>query len=256
MSHRLLIVDGSNIVMRCAFGGDVNPERSVPIATGIIERATREFEATHLVIALDSAKGGLSWRKELYPAYKGHRTTDTTPWLAAAFGAWSAQGWWVEECQGYEADDVIATVALRAKASGLFASVMVLSGDSDVLPLMSEGVDLIRPVNGGKFQPVTFDMVTAKYGLVPSRLPQLKALTGEPGDNVPGVEGIGPVRAMELLAAYIDVEGVIAAGGRPEANKHAVKVAQAAATVRLALRLVTLSKDAPIVPINPKGCAL
>ena len=256
---RLLIVDGSNIVMRAAFGGDVPPERAVPTATGIIERCTREFEATHLIVALDGPAGTPSWRRDRYPLYKAHRTTDTTPWLAAAFEAWTRQGWLVQDATGYEADDVIATVALRAAGRAGRASadnqVMVLSGDSDVLPLLSEGVEIIRPLNGGKFESVNMTRVAEKYGLVPSRLPQLKALTGEPGDNVPGVDGIGPVRALALLNAYDTLEGVIAAGERL-ACKFSIKVAQQAAQARLALELVTLRSDVPLLPIQPKECAL
>ena len=255
---RLLIIDGSNVVMRCAFGGDIPPAQAVATATGLIERATREFEASHLIIAVDGPAGSPNWRRELYPLYKAHRTTNTTPWIQAAFEAWSRQGWWVQDATGYEADDVMATVALRAVRAGRAQGehkVMVLSGDSDVLPLLSDGVEVIKPVNGGKFESVTITQVAEKYGLVPSRLPQMKALTGEPGDNVPGVDGIGPVRALALLNAHDTLEGIIAAGQR-SACKFSIKVAQQADQARLALLLVTLVSNVPMVGIKPTDCAL
>ena len=89
---RLFIVDGSNVVMRCALGGDIAPEPAVKTATNMIYRAAREFEATHLVVALD-CPGVPSWRKTLYPEYKAGRERDTTPWLHAAGIAWLWRRW-------------------------------------------------------------------------------------------------------------------------------------------------------------------
>ena len=247
----LLIIDGSNVVMRCAFGGDVAPEPAVRTATNMIERAGRELGASHLVVALD-CPGTPSWRKLLFPDYKAHRTVDTYPWIEAAAKAWLRLGWWVEAVDGYEADDVIATVATRAgQRPGTV--VQVLSGDSDLLPLMAEGAVIVKPENGGKFRILTPADVMEKYGVESARLPQLKALTGEAGDNVPGVQGIGPVRALALLNAHADVEGVIAAGLR-QACKFSAKVAAAAEVARLSLKLVTLYREVPIVPIQPSGC--
>ena len=249
---RLFIVDGSNVVMRCALGGDIAPEPAVKTATNMIYRAAREFEATHLVVALD-CPGVPSWRKALYPEYKAGRERDTTPWLQAAGIAWFREGWWVEAVNGWEADDVIATVALRAKPRG---AVLVLSGDSDVLPLTSDGIEVVKPLNGGRFATVRDPDVCAMYGLSQAaQLVDYKAMTGESGDNVPGVDGIGPVRAAALLRTYASLEAVIAAG-QLNACKHSMQVAAAAETARLALKLVTLVRSVPVVPITPSGCAI
>jgi len=249
----LLIVDGSNIVMRCALGGDIAPTEAVSTATSMIERAVVFCEATHLVIALDSP-GVPSWRKVVYPEYKANRTRDTSPWIHAAAEAW-VRRWWCEDVLGYEADDIIATVALRAAARE-GTQVMVLSGDSDVLPLTANGVQVIKPCAGGQFTALTSAHVCSKYGITnPGALVDLKAMTGEPGDNVPGVAGIGDVRALALLTAHGDLDGVIAAGLR-NVCKYAAKVAADAELARLSRRLVTLATDAPVVKISPAGCAL
>ena len=113
---RILIVDGSNVVMRCALGGELSSAQAVPTASNMIERATRECEATHLVIALD-CPGEPTWRKALYPDYKANRTLDTSTWIIAAATEWHRQGWWVEDVVGYEADDIIATIGLRTRAA-------------------------------------------------------------------------------------------------------------------------------------------
>ena len=251
---RLLIVDGSNVVMRCALGGELSSAQAVPTASNMIERATRECEATHLVVALD-CPGEPTWRKALYPDYKANRTLDTAGWIQAAATEWHRKGWWVEDVVGYEADDIIATIALRA-VTRAGTEVFVLSGDSDVLPLTALGILIIKPVTGGQFTTLASNHVCAKYGITtPTALVELKAMTGESGDNVPGVKGIGDVRALALLTAHNDLEGVIAAGLR-NACKHSTMVADDAVLARLSRRLVTLATDVPVVKISPAGCAL
>ncbi|MDE2103426.1 MAG: hypothetical protein KGL39_39660 [Patescibacteria group bacterium] len=246
----LLIIDGSNVVMRCAFGGEVAPEPAVRTATNMVERAARELRATHLILALD-CPGVPNWRRQLFPDYKAHRTVDTYPWIDAAAKEWSRRDWFIEAIDGYEADDLIATLALRAKPR---ARVTVLSGDTDVLPLVEDNIAIVKPVNGGRFEPVTYRGVCERYGVrAPGRLVDLKALTGETGDNVPGVDGIGPVRAQKLLGIYECLEGVIDAGVR-NACKFSVRVAAAADIARLSYRLVSLVRNAPIEPIAPAHC--
>jgi len=251
---RLLVVDGTNIVMRCSLGGEMSVAQSVPTASNMIERAARECEATHMVIALD-CPGVPTWRKEVYPDYKANRTLDTSPWIFAAADEWHRRKWWVEDVVGYEADDIIATIALRAAARP-DTEVFALSGDSDVLPLTAQGIRVIKPASGGQFTTLASTHVCGKYGISsPTALVELKAMTGESGDNVPGVAGIGDVRALALLTAHGDLEGVIAAGLR-NVCKYSEKVAAAADLARLSRRLVTLATDAPVVKINPAGCAL
>lgn len=239
--------------MRCALGGDLPPDEAVKIATNMIARVAREDEATHLVVAMDFP-GIPSWRKILYPEYKANRTTDTGPWLNAAADHWvQREGWWVEALRGYEADDIMATLALRAR-SRPGTAVTVLSGDSDVLPLLNEGVTVVRPVNGGRFEQATIAGVCERYGVaMPLRLVDLKAMAGESGDNVPGVDGIGQKRAGQLLHVYEDLEGVIE-GGRQRLCKFSQKVFDSAVAARLSKQLVTLKRDVPVGEISARDC--
>ena len=239
--------------MRCALGGELPPADAVKIATCMINLAARRLGATHLICALDFP-GVPTWRKKLYPEYKANRTTDTAPWLEAAGEAWVQRGWRVAAVPGFEADDVIATLAARASVHAN-AAVLVLSGDSDLLPLLDWNIAVIRLKNGGIIEAASPASVRAKYGVeAPKRLMDFKALAGEAGDNVPGVEGVGPVRARQLLAAYGDLEGVIAAGMK-NTCKYSIKVAASAAAARLSLQLVSLRFDVPVEPIAPKTCA-
>lgn len=246
---RLLLVDGSNVLMRAAFGGEVDPQKAAPVAAGLIRRAAQQVEASHLIVTTDSPQP--SWRKVLYPDYKAQRSVDTTTWLLAGFQVFTRLGWYVEECGGFEADDIIATIARRALPHG---EVVVLSGDSDLLPLVDEGVKILRPVNGGRFEPMSGADVCAKYGVQsPALLRDFKAMTGEKGDNIPGVPGIGPVRASALLKVYPNLEQVVAAGSEKKC-RHSALVYEHREKAAQAFKLLSLSYDAPIPRIMPSGC--
>lgn len=248
---KLLLVDGSNIVMRAAFGGDIEPERAVQIATGLVERAIRQSQASHMVIAMDANVP--SWRKLEFPAYKGDRTLDTSPWLHAAHESWSRKGWYVEECGGFEADDVIATISARAPTG----TIVVVSNDSDILSLINTQVEVLRPQNGGTFGQWFANDVCKKFNIrFVRQLTDYKAMCGESGDNVPGVPGIGPARASRLLGSHENLAAIISAGENSDADKYAKQVYECREVALRALRLVTLRKDAPIAPIKPNACLL
>lgn len=253
---KLLLVDGSNIVMRAAFGGDIEPERAVQIATGLIQRAIRQAEATHMVIAMDSSAP--SWRKTEYPQYKADRTVDTSPWLSAAQAAWMYSGYYVEECAGFEADDIIATVASRVfVSSGNQMEVVIVSNDSDVLVLADYGFKILRPVNGGTFQLWNAADVARKYNLrFAGQLTDYKAMCGEKGDNLPGVPGVGPARASLLLRTHDNLNEIISWGATEGACKYSRQVYECRETALTAQRLVALRKDVPTPPIKPANCLI
>ena len=249
---KLLIVDGSNVVMRAAFGGEIGPAQAVPIATGMIERQARECGASHLVVALD-CPGETNWRRVFYPDYKANRDGDTGPWLRAAWAEWSRRGWYVENQAGYEADDIIATVAGRAKDR---AEILIYSSDSDLWPLAELGARILRPLNGGKVDLLDAAAICKlKSVATPCALVDLKAMTGDDGDNIPGVPGIGPTRAAQLLALHRDLEGVLTIG-RAGGSRYSILVAQHEEAVRRAHKLVTLCATVPTPLISPKACAL
>lgn len=246
---RLVLIDGSNLVMRAAFGGQVPPQEAAKTSVGLIRRAARQAEGSHLIVAVDSSEP--SWRKREYPAYKANRETDTHPWIQAGREHWLREGWMVEECPGYEGDDVIATIANRAKA---VCQVTVISGDSDLLSLSAAAIEILRPVNGGIFQFMSKAEVCTKYDIPAAELlTDFKAMTGESGDNVPGVPGIGPVKASKLLNTYGPLEAILSAGAESRC-KDSARVALHKTAVQLAFKLVSLSFDAPILPIKPSDC--
>ena len=246
--ERVLLVDGTNIVMRCAFGGHVPAERAIPIAAGMITRAVCETRAAFLIVAFDAPP---SWRGKENPDYKAHRTTKTAPFVVAATEDFSARGWHCAASPEFEADDVIATIVARGKGRLEFA---VLSGDSDLLALVDTRCTVLRPESGSAFSTLQADDVVAKFGVRPEQLADYKGLVGEPGDHIAGVPGIGPKTAVRLLAQHRCVNAILVAGGLGATDPDVMRVCEHRVGVWRALRLTTLRRDVPLHPIAPASC--
>ena len=241
---RLLIVDGGNIVMRCAFGGENAPEDAASSAVGNIIKAIRFSQASHLIVAVDG--GGETWRHKLCKDYKSTRTTDTAPYMAALVEECNREQWLSMFIPQWEADDIVATLAKRAR--GVLAEVIIYSSDSDMHPLADRGTTILKPLSGGEFKWI-------EPWLSPQQLVDIKAMTGESGDNIAGVDGIGPKRASELIQKYSTLDAVLVAGEN-NACKQSAKVFDQKEAVIRARMLITLNTSAPIPPIRPSLCAL
>ena len=268
MTRRLLLVDGTNLVMRAAFGGDIPPPRASQVATAMLARAIAHDRPTHLIVAYDHPTAP-NWRRSLFVHYKGHRMTESSQHTIAFAHALELRGTFGVMAAGFEADDLIATLVERAHQH---FRVAILSGDSDMHVLVrtpregaSCGVYVVRPESGGTFTTLATGDICAKYGLrLPSMLTDFKALVGETCDNVPGVPGIGPKRAVALLNRCTDLDGIIAHAAEPAPgtsdaraiHRDAQRVRQHAEAAQLARQLVSLRTDAPVPPIQPKRCAL
>lgn len=256
---RLLICDGTNVIMRCAWGGSVAIPNAVPFAVGMIDRAVAHARADYLVVVLDA---GESWRKRECPAYKAHRDerpVDTAAYSAALWAALVDRGTYTLAIDGEEADDVIDAVAARST----HVDVVILSGDSDLLACCRPGVTVLQPHDGGF---TALDEVAACAKLQLPRvgvIADYKALHGEAGDFGPkksnplAVPGISKSVAARLLNRYGDLEGIIGAGIATNcSDRHAVKVAQHAEGVRTLRRLCTLRTATSVPPIQPSACAV
>lgn len=108
------------------------------------------------------------------------------------------------ECVGYEADDIIATLTAKLVANG--QQVVVVSGDKDLMQLVSDQVQIWDTM---KDQRYGISGVIEKFGVGPSQVTEILALTGDSSDNIPGVDGVGPKTATQLIQKYSTVEGVI-----------------------------------------------
>jgi DNA polymerase-1 len=213
--------------------------------TRLLLKLLREKRPEYLAVCFDS-KGG-SFRDDLFGEYKANRK-ETEPGLLGQLNTArdlvAALGLKGVYLKGYEADDLIATLARRAAAAGLEA--VIVSGDKDAAQLVGDKVKMWDGTSTDFSGP---EAVEKKYGLPPALLPEYFALTGDSSDNVPGVAGVGPKSALKLVQTYGVLEKILAAAMDPAltaTDKALAKVAKDMENARLSRRLVTLEGDAPI----------
>ncbi|MCP4804222.1 MAG: DNA polymerase I, partial [Proteobacteria bacterium] len=209
----LLCVDGNNIVHRSfhAYANqDIRDAQGRPAGAiyGLLvtlDKAIRQAEKigvppTHLLVAFDPRT---CWRHDQYPAYKAGRSetdADLRDQLNRVGDVLTACGIPNACVERYEADDVLASVVTACAAAGGVS--VVLSGDRDLLQLVSADALVLAPLNGGELKVMNRAAVTEKYSVDPDRYLDLAALRGDKSDNLPGVSGIGPVKATALIDAF------------------------------------------------------
>jgi DNA polymerase-1 len=247
----LLLIDGTNIVMRYAFA-QLGERQTHPDAMDIervcgsvewaIFKVSQKFSATHAIICYDSE--GETWRKAIYPDYKKSRPPGTSAWSKRSCDWMTEREWKCAAVSTFEGDDVVATLATRAHAGG--HDVTVFSGDHDLLQL----IDVARIVQfGGKDESkyvVRGEVFLAdKYKVEgPAEYTIWKALVGDSGDEIPGCKRIGPVNAGKMIARHgSDIEALLGAEINIDEEQF-----------RLMLQLVSLRTDVPIEPIRPADC--
>ncbi|MDY3720958.1 MAG: DNA polymerase I [Treponema sp.] len=161
-----------------------------------------------IVAAMDSKTK--TFRHEMYDLYKANRPKtpedlhSQVPWICEVL---EALGIPVLQCDGYEADDIIATVSRKCRESG--RTCRILSGDKDLMQLVDESTQILKPVTGGETWKVTgIEGVEAEWGVKPPQLLDLLSLYGDSADNIPGVRGVGVKTAAKLLNDYGTLEGI------------------------------------------------
>ncbi len=243
----LYIVDALNFLFR-AFHALPPLTTSRGVQTGaiyglcqMILRIEREQRPTHLCVVYDAP--GDNFRNAIFPAYKAHRPP-MPPELAAQLGmvrrVIEAFGLTQLEVEGFEADDIIATLAGIAKAAGM--EVVVCSSDKDLLQLCDEQVAVLDTMRNRRLGPAE---VREKFGVLPDRVGDVLALMGDSIDNVPGVAGIGPKTAAELINKFGSLEALLA-GAHEIKGKRGVSIVEAADAIRLSRELVRLREDVPL----------
>ncbi|MET8529713.1 DNA polymerase I [Micromonospora sp. NPDC005172] len=215
---RLLLVDGHSLAYRAFFALPVEnfstttgqPTNAVYGFTSMLINVLRDEQPTHIVVAFDVSRR--SFRTDRYAEYKAGRSetpTDFKGQVSLVKEVLAALQIPVVEMDGYEADDIIATLACQARDQGM--TVLISSGDRDAFQLVGDQVTVLYPRKGvsdlARMDPAAIE---AKYGVGPERYRDLAALVGETSDNLPGVPGVGPKTAAKWITTYGGVEGVIA----------------------------------------------
>jgi DNA polymerase I len=211
-AHQLLLVDGSSYLYR-AFHAMPDLRNSAGEPTGAIygmvnmmRRARAEIGADHIACVFDAK--GKTFREDLYPEYKAHRSPmpeDLVAQIEPIHEVVKALGWPILMISGVEADDVIGTLARQATEIGW--STVISTGDKDLAQLVSDKVTLVNTMTNEKLDRMG---VVAKFGVPPERIVDYLAIIGDSVDNVPGVHKAGPKTANKWLAEYGDLDQLIA----------------------------------------------
>ena len=197
---------------------------------------------THFAVIFDYSSK--TFRNEFYPAYKANRVEppeDLRPQFALIRQATKAFNLPCIEMEGFEADDIIATYARQAREAG--GDVTIISSDKDLMQLVGPKVILYDQM---KDKRLGIPEVIEKWGVPPEKMIDLQALTGDSTDNVPGVPGIGPKTAAQLLAEYGDLETLLERAGEIKQEKRREGIIANAELVRLSRQLVMLKDDVPL----------
>ena len=258
MGEKLYLIDGTAFAYRAFFAirsglsdSKGRPTNAVFGFARVLLKILREEAPSHIVVVFDA--GGKTFRHEMFAAYKATRSP-TPPDLKAQFPMMREL---VEAFDlpmictpGVEADDVIGTLARRAEQAGLDS--VVVSGDKDLLQLVTEHVSVFDPHRGDAGVRYTPREVRERFGVGPERVIDVLALMGDASDNVPGVRGIGEKTALKLLETYGSMEGVYEHLDELK-GKVRENLVSDHETALLSRRLVTLDTDVHL-DITLDGC--
>jgi DNA polymerase I len=256
--NHLYLVDGSSYIFRAYHRlPPLTNRHGVPagavygytamlwkLAAGLEQGSKEDGGPTHMAVILDASEE--THRNKMYDQYKANRPPPPEdlipqfPLIRVATRAFSIPC--IEEA-GLEADDIIACYATEAKKAGW--KVTIVSSDKDLMQLVDDegGIDMLDTMNDRRIDRA---YVTEKFGVGPEKVGDVLALMGDSVDNVPGVPGVGPKTATQLIQQYGDLETVLASTGeitKPKLKQNLVEHAEAA---RLSRELVRLVCDAPL----------
>ena len=252
-SLHLILIDASGFIFR-AFHAlppmarpDGTPVNAVFGFSNMLAQILENHEGTHIGVVFDA--GRTTFRNRLYDQYKAHRPEpppELTPQFALVREATAAFGVSRLEVADWEADDVIASYAEAAVRGG--GRVTIMSSDKDMMQLVTDRVTMQDPIKRKLIGPAE---VAEKFGVGPDKVVDVQALMGDSVDNVPGVPGIGPKTASQLVAEFGDVEGVLAAAPGMKPGKRRDMLMQHAEAARVSRKLVTLCREVELpLPIE------
>ena len=246
----LYLIDGSSYIYRAFYAvKDLSTSRGLPTNAvygflGMLRRVLKEKTPSYLAIAVDAS--GPTFRHQLSADYKATRAQMPEPLarqLPYIKRLIAAHGISLLEVSGVEADDVIGT--LTAWAAGQGREVVIVSGDKDLLQLVSPRVCLWDTMKDVVVGPQD---VERRYGVPPSQLVEVMGLAGDSSDNIPGVPGIGPKTAERLIREFGSIENLLANLAKVPSAKERSKLEVYAAQARLSRELVTLNCQVSLEP--------
>ncbi|MCR9095383.1 MAG: DNA polymerase I [bacterium] len=241
---RLVVIDGANAIYRAFFAipnlraPDGTPTNAAYGFVTMLAKVLREEQPTHVAFAADP-KGG-SFRKKLYAEYKAGRDKqpeDLGAQMPLVADLCEAFGVKQLEVPDFEADDVIASLVASAPKG---ASVCIVSTDKDLMQLVRPGVELL---DTAKNRRIDAEAVEERFGVPPAKLLDVRALVGDPSDNIPGVKGIGEKGAAKLILEFGDLDALLERAEEVKAKRAREGLLEHAEDARLSRELSTLRDD-------------
>jgi DNA polymerase-1 len=251
-SPKLVLIDGHSLAFRAfhalplsltAPGGELT--NAVFGFTSMLLNTLREQQPEYVTVAFDV---GRTFRHEMYPQYKGHRERmpdELATQIERIKQVVEALNIPIFTRDGFEADDVLATLALQAEAQGVTS--LIVTGDRDILQVVDDAISVLT--SGRQFSDTiiyTPGSVEEKYGLRPDQLVDLKALVGDKSDNIPGVRGIGDKGATTLLQEYGSLEAIYSHIDEVAPDRTRRALEEGRADARLSQTLGRIITDVPI----------
>lgn len=251
--HHLHLIDGSAFIFRAYHALPPLTRKSDGIPIGAVagfcnmlhryvEGNTGPDAPTHVAVIFD--KGSHTFRNDMYDQYKANREAmpeDLRPQIPLTRTATAAFNIACKELEGYEADDIIATLAVQARAAG--GRCTIISSDKDLMQLVGDGVEMLDAM---KNKTIDRDGVFEKFGVYPERVVDVQALAGDSVDNVPGAPGIGIKTAALLINEYGDLDALLERAGEIKQPKRRQTLIDHAEQIRLSRSLVLLDENTPI----------
>ncbi|MFJ2634437.1 5'-3' exonuclease H3TH domain-containing protein [Streptomyces sp. NPDC087422] len=266
---KLLLLDTASLYFRAYFGvpesvkaPDGTPVNAVRGLLDFIARLVADHSPTALVACMD-ADWRPQWRVDLIPSYKAHRVVEDTEGVEEVPDTLSPQVPVIEAVldaigvarvgvAGYEADDVIGTLATASRTP-----VAIVTGDRDLFQLVDDarGVRVLYPRKGvGDCDVIDEAAIQDRYGVRAGQYADFAALRGDPSDGLPGVKGIGEKTAAQLVTEYGDLAGVRAAATDPMSKLTPARrrnIVEAAAYLDVAPKVVAVAADVPLPDFDP-----
>src|SRR5205085_7575458 len=255
MSDELFLIDGNSLAYRAFFAlpESIATSTGVPTNTifgfaSMLVKILTDYGPKATVVVWDKGDTG---RRELYAEYKAQRTTrpdllkEQWPHLEPLVEAFGYKNLAIE---GYEADDVIASIVEQARRQDPPIQVMVVTGDRDAYQLVDDGVVKIMTTSRGITDTRVYDRegVIERYGIPPELIPDFIGLKGDTSDNIPGVPGIGDKTAAELLQKFGSLEQVLDHVNDITGAKRKQNLIEHAEEARISKELATAKRDIPV----------
>lgn len=246
---KIYLIDGSSFIYRAYHALPAmmttkgQPTNAVYGFTTMMLKLLEDEQPEHVVVAMDARRS--TWRNKIYPQYKANRPPmpdDLVQQLPYFTQVLEALGVPFLSCEGYEADDLIATLVKEAKKKG-FAAV-IISGDKDLMSLVDNDKVVMDDTLKGKNY--TILEVEKKFGVSGEKLLDLLALAGDKSDNVPGIKGVGPKTALALLQEFGSLENLLAHADQIKRQGWREKVLAGRDDARLSRILVSLDDHVPL----------